>query len=97
MFPTRALLTAIILAPLALATPALGPKGMVACGRNLYEPPQVNSAVKMGYAQIRAGTSLGDYPHILGYSGRFPLARECRDFVVYEVRLVLMHGHPRLH
>ncbi|KAJ7928363.1 guanyl-specific ribonuclease C2 [Mycena leptocephala] len=88
MFPARALLTAIILAPLALATPALGPKGDVTCGSNKYRPAQVKSAVNKGYSLVRAGSSLGGYPHVLTNSEKFPLLAECSTSRVYDFPLL---------
>ncbi|KAJ7835230.1 hypothetical protein B0H14DRAFT_2590374 [Mycena olivaceomarginata] len=89
MFSARALLTAIILAPLALAAPALGPKGVVACGRNIYDPSQVNSAVSSGFAQLRKGSSIGGYPHALEMlRQKYPLSSQCYGLPVFEYPLI---------
>ncbi|KAJ6556261.1 Ribonuclease/ribotoxin [Mycena capillaripes] len=75
MFPTRAMLTALVLAPLALATPTLGPTGPVTCGNAVYTSSQVNYAVQMGQRRIGGG---GEYPHIFNNFQDLPLHRDCR-------------------
>ncbi|KAJ6471080.1 guanyl-specific ribonuclease C2 [Mycena vitilis] len=83
MFFARSLLTAILVAPLALAAPTLGPKGLVTCGRNRYETYEVNSAVRTGYGYLKKGKTISNYPHVLN-GIKSLLAAECKDVTAYE-------------
>ncbi|KAJ7699195.1 guanyl-specific ribonuclease C2 [Mycena olivaceomarginata] len=90
MFPSRALLTATILASLALATPITGPSGPVTCGTTVYSAAQLSSAATRGYSRFTS--PIDSFPHTFNNGEGLPVAPSCSGSRLFEVRFIRMHG-----